>query len=181
MDLKDFIAIRGKGDLYRVMSKTPKGIIVETLNEKRTKFKVQPNLQVLVLNDITIYSKSGEDIRLLDVFLKLNEKFDKKAGPDFTEALDIIGIFKDVADGYDEDKVYLSDMKKTLRWYNTITAFYPSFFEDIKLEMEKEEHDAAGNEVEEEVEKPALTEDMEEKKKEKAAAKKKTTSKPKKD
>jgi len=138
MDLKDFIAIRGKGDLYRVMSKSNKGIIVETLNEKRTKFKVQPNLQVLVLNDVTIYASKGEDIRLEDIFIKLNEKAGNSLQLDLkSDSVELIDLFKEVAPDYDHEKVYLSDMKKTFRWYMTLCHFYPNLFEDLKKSIEE--------------------------------------------
>jgi hypothetical protein len=139
MDLKDFISIRGKGDLYRVMSKSNSGIIVETLNEKRTKFKVQPNLQVLILNDITIYSKEGDDIKLLDIFLNLYGKSKENVTIDHkSDPVQVIDLFKEVAPGFDDEKVYLSDMKKALRWFITINAFYPDLMEKLKEQTQEE-------------------------------------------
>lgn len=133
MDLKDFIAIRGKGELFRVLSKSNKGIIVETLNEKRTKFKVQPNLQVLILNDITIYPKDGNDIYLKDVMKNL---FDKEglniSVTPKSEPNKIIELFREIAPQYDEERVYLSDMKKLFRWYQTIVEFYPEVLENLE-------------------------------------------------
>lgn len=140
MDLKDFIAIRGKGDLYRVMSKSPKGIIVETLNEKRTKFKVQPNLHVLILNDITIFSKDNSDLFLKDVFkvfygkdglsLSVNAK---------TEPNVLKEYFRELVPNHDEERVYISDMKKMIKWYECICEFYPSVIEELKNEEEASE------------------------------------------
>ncbi|MBT3301741.1 MAG: DUF5606 domain-containing protein [Bacteroidetes bacterium] len=138
MDLKDFIAIKGKSELFRVINKSPKGIIVETLNEKRTKFKVQPNLHVLVLNDITIFSTDNSDIFLLDVYLKFFEKgglkleLNQKSEPEA-----IYSFFREHVPNHDQEKVYISDMKKMLRWYHIICEFYPDVIENLKKEEEE--------------------------------------------
>ncbi len=140
MDLKDIIAIRGKGELFRVLSKTPKGIIVETLNENHTRMKVQPNLQVLILADITIYSNDNSDLYLGDVFkafylkegLKLS--LDHKSDPEAIKA-----FMKETVPNHDEEKVYMSDMKKMLRWYNNIASFYPDILENLSKEPEPSE------------------------------------------
>ncbi|MEA3496896.1 MAG: DUF5606 domain-containing protein [Bacteroidota bacterium] len=142
MDLKDIIAIRGKGDLFRVISKSPKGIIVETLNEKKTKFKVQPNLHVLILNDITIFSKDGSDFFLSDVFLRFYKKDVLKLSiTPKTEPNKIKEYFKEVVIDHDEEKVYISDMKKMIKWYNVIAEIYPDVIKELE-EVEKKEKEA---------------------------------------
>jgi len=151
MTLKDIIAIKGKGELFRVLSKSPKGIIVETLNEKHVRYKVQPNLQVLVLNDITIYPNDNNDIHLYDIFRKIYEKdklspsIDNNSNPE-----SIIQFFKELAPNYDEERVYLSDMKKMLKWYKNIAEFYPVILEELKIEEQADEK-------QEEVNKPVET------------------------
>ncbi|MBL6962661.1 MAG: hypothetical protein ISR55_02465 [Bacteroidetes bacterium] len=142
MDLKDFIAIKGKSELFRVLNKSPKGIIVETLNEKRTKFKVQPNLHVLVLKDITIFSVDSSDIYLLDVYLKFYEQgglkleLNQKSEPEA-----IYSFFREHIPNHDQEKVYISDMKKMLRWYHVICEFYPDVIENLKKEEDEEAED----------------------------------------
>lgn len=153
MDLKDFIAIRGKSELFRIISRSPKGIIVETLNESRAKFKVQPNLQVLILFDITIFSKDNSDLYLKDVFLKIYEKDGLKPSVDQKDDPAIMKkYFTGLVPNHDEEKVYVSDIKKMIKWYNIIASWYPDVLEDLKTEAEKPA------ETEEEKEKPEETE-----------------------
>ncbi|HPD65175.1 MAG TPA: DUF5606 domain-containing protein [Bacteroidia bacterium] len=138
MTLKDIIAIKGKSDLFRVLSKSPKGIIVETLNETRMKFKVEPNLQVLVLNDITVYPKDSEDIFISQLFLKyyklhgLNPPVDNNSS-----GREIVEMFSQLAPNYDEERVYLSDMKKFFKWYKIIAHYLPDLLENLAKEEEK--------------------------------------------
>jgi hypothetical protein len=144
MDLKDFIAIKGKSELFRVINKSPKGIIVETLNEKRTKFKVQPNLHVLVLSDITIFSVDNSDIYLKDVYMKFYEQ----GGLSFelnqkSEAEAIYSFFREHIPNHDQEKVYISDMKKMLRWYHVIAEFYPDVLKELKKEDDEAEEEKA--------------------------------------
>jgi len=180
MTLKDIIAIKGKGELFRVLSKSPKGIIVETLNEKRVKFKVQPNLQVLVLDDITIYPKDNNDIYLRDVFRKIYEKYKFNIGIDNNSTAEkIVEYFKELIPNYDDERVYLSDMKKMLKWYKIVADFYPQIIEELKDEVKEEtptESASPSPETETLVE-PAVEEEKTEsvkEKKPKAAPKKKT-------
>jgi len=138
MELKDIIAIRGKSDLYRILAKTPKGIVVESLNEKRVKFKVQPDLHVLLLSDITIFSNDNTELYLQDVLLEIFEKdgLDIKLDPK-DEPNKLREYFKTVAPNHDEEKVYISDMKKMVKWYKIIGEYYPDVFENLKKEKEE--------------------------------------------
>jgi len=137
MDLKDFIAIKGKGDLYRILAKTPKGIIVEALNEGKTKFKVQPNLTVLLLYDITIFSNDNTDLFLRDVFKNAFKKDGVKIPVDQkADTFKLKEYFREIAPNYDEDKVYISDIKKIIKWYTILVKWYPDVIENIEKEEE---------------------------------------------
>lgn len=159
MDLKDIIAIRGKGDLYRVISKSPKGIIVETINEKKVKMKVQPNLHVLMLYDITIFSDDNKDLFLRDVFRKMYEKDGKQlhVNPK-SDTGELRAYFKEIAPSHDEERVYSSDMKKMIKWYNTIMEWYPETITELKEETDEEEESKNNTENEPDTEEEELKE-----------------------
>ena len=126
MELKDIIAIRGKGELFKVIAKTQKGIVVESLNEKKTKFKVQPNLHVLMLSDITIFSDDGSDIYLKDVFINIKKKdgLTLSVNPK-TAPVELKTFFTEVMPNHDQEKVYTSDIKKIIKWYEILCKFAP--------------------------------------------------------
>jgi hypothetical protein len=137
MDLKDFIAIKGKGDLFRILAKTPKGIIVETLNETKMRFKVEPNLSVLLLYDITIFSNDNTDLYLRDVFKNAYKKHAAKMPVSFKdETYKLKDYFREIAPNYDEEKVYISDIKKIVKWYSILVSWYPDVIENIEKEEE---------------------------------------------
>jgi hypothetical protein len=137
MDLKDFIAIKGKGDLFRILAKTPKGIIVETLNDTKTRFKVEPNLSVLLLYDITIFSNDNTDLFLRDVFKNAYNKNGIKVPVNFKDdTFKLKEYFREIAPNYDEEKVYISDIKKIVKWYTILVSWYPEVIENIEKEEE---------------------------------------------
>ena len=139
MDLKDFIAIKGKGDLYRILVKTPKGIIVEALNESKTKFKVEPNLSVLLLYDITIFSNDNTDLFLRDVFKNTFKKDGKDVPVNYKDdTFKLKEYFREIAPNYDEEKVYISDIKKIIKWYTILVGWYPEVIENIEKEEEED-------------------------------------------
>ena len=157
MDLKDIIAIRGKGELYRVLNKSPKGIIVESIGDKKVKMKVQPNLQVLMLNDITIFSDDGSDLFLRDIFRKMFEKDGKELSVNpKSDTADLRKYFLEIAPNHDEEKVYSSDMKKILKWYNAIISWFPEVIENLKEEDEVSEETTEVEDKEQEEKKDDL-------------------------
>jgi hypothetical protein len=140
MELKDFIAVRGKAELFRVISRTPKGVVVETLNESRSKFKIDQNLQVLILQDITIYGSGKDDIFLHEIFKNIYLKYAFKPTVDLkSEGREMREFFREVAPGHDEERVYTSDIKKALKWYLQMAAYYPQVLEDLSKEEESPE------------------------------------------
>jgi hypothetical protein len=152
MDLKDFIAIKGKGDLYRILAKTPKGIIVEALNEIKTKFKVEPNLSVLLLYDITIFSNDNTDLFLRDVFKNAFKKDGNNLPVNIKDdTFKLKEYFKEVAPNYDEEKVYISDIKKIIKWYSILVSWYPDVIENIEKEEEEDKKKLESEEPEDHV------------------------------
>lgn len=123
MELKDIVSITGKPGLYRIVSRTNKSVVVEALDEKRTKFPIHPNYQVAMLEEITIYTDSDEELTLKKVFENIHEKDGKT--PSVThkaEPVKLRDYFKEVAPDHDEERVYLSDIKKLLKWYEILSA-----------------------------------------------------------
>jgi hypothetical protein len=79
------------------------------------------------LEDITVFGED-EDLRLADIFenIKSSESVPDVKTADSTA---LRTFFRDVAPGHDEERVYASDMKKILSWYNLIKEL-PLFNED---------------------------------------------------
>ena len=104
-------------------------------------------MKVSVLSDISIYTTDGEGaIPLKDVMTKIHEEFagdtDLTAGSDPEE---LKSFLKHVLPNYDDSRVYVSDIKKLVTWYNTLAADYPELLvasEEAPASDEKSEEKA---------------------------------------
>tara|TARA_R110001583_G_scaffold61570_1_gene181805 strand:+ start:1160 stop:1585 length:426 start_codon:yes stop_codon:yes gene_type:complete len=120
MGLEKIIAIAGKPGLYKLVTQTRAGFIAESLlDNKRMSVSVQQN--VSVLSEIAIYTLA-EEVPLKQVFLNIKEKengqptsISQKDSKDKLEE-----YFFNILPDYDEDRVYVSDIKKVIQWYNLL-------------------------------------------------------------
>lgn len=138
MSLEKILSITGKPGLYRVNTQTRSGFLAESLLDGK-KISVSSRHNVSLLSEIAIYTLT-EELPLRAVFAKISEKEDggeaisHKSSKDQLEEY-FFGILPD----YDEDRVYSSDIKKVVQWYNLLTKSGMTDF------SEKVEEDAAGD------------------------------------
>lgn len=120
MKLNQILTISGKPGLYQLQSRTRSGFLaLSLLDQKRISIGLRNN--VSLLSEIAIYTLEGEK-PLEEVFKAIKEKengqktaVSHKATEDELEA-----YFFSVIPNYDEDKVYPSDIKKIIQWYNIL-------------------------------------------------------------
>ncbi|HEY5688001.1 MAG TPA: DUF5606 domain-containing protein [Yeosuana sp.] len=122
MSLEKIIAIAGKPGLFKLITQTRAGFVAESLiDNKRLSVNAQQN--VSVLSEIAIYTLT-EEVPLKEVFLKIKEKENGQQtsvnGKDSKDALE--EFFFNVLPDYDEDRVYVSDIKKVIQWYNLLQS-----------------------------------------------------------
>lgn len=120
MSLDKVLAIGGKPGLYKLIAQTRGGFVAESLiDKKRLSVSVQQN--VSVLSEIAIYTLT-EEIPLKQVFSSIKEKENgQQTSIGHKESKDKLEeYFFDVLPDYDEDRVYASDIKKVLQWYNLL-------------------------------------------------------------
>lgn len=119
MKLKDILAISGKPGLYKFISQGRNGIIVESFADNK-RMIVHSTTKVSALEDIAIYTEV-EEVPLKEVFTKIYEKEDGKATVDHKSGNDELKkLFEEILPEYDRDRVYVSDIKKVISWYNTL-------------------------------------------------------------
>lgn len=116
------MSITGKPGLYELKTQTRTGFVAESLIDgKRITVGIRNN--VSLLSEIAIYTLK-EEVPLREVFEKIKQK--EKGGPasvnpkDGNDALE--EYFFEILPDYDEDKVYPSDIKKIVQWYNLLQA-----------------------------------------------------------
>jgi hypothetical protein len=120
MQLSKIISISGKPGLFEVLKKTKTGIIAKSIVDNK---KIVTNLvdQISVLSEIKVYGLKGE-VPLIDVFKMIynfENGFISRIKPK-SEAVELESYFFDVFNEYDEQRVYPSDIKKIIQWYNLL-------------------------------------------------------------
>lgn len=114
--LKGILSISGQPGLFKLVAETKNSIIVESLvNGKR--MPAYSTSKISTLSDISIFTETGE-ILLTDLFLKIKES--GKSVSTKASANEIKAFFKEVLPEYDKDRVYISDMKKVIQWYELL-------------------------------------------------------------
>ena len=125
MELKDIAAVSGKGGLFKVLKPSKAGVILESLDNKNQKLVAGVHHKVSILDEISIYTHTSEgSTPLVEVFKKIYKEFDDDPGVDSSASPDELKAFlKYILPDYDESKVYASDMKKVLSWYNLLHKY----------------------------------------------------------
>jgi len=120
MSLDKILSIGGRPGLYRLLTQTRTGLVAESLLDNK-KVTVGMNSNVSVLSEIAIYTLE-EELPLRAVFQKIQikEKGGKTSVKHKDDKLSLEEYFFEVLPKYDEDKVYVSDIKKVIQWYNIL-------------------------------------------------------------
>ncbi len=120
MNLENIIYVAGKPGLYQIISKGKNMIVGESLiDKKRTPLHL--NNQTTSLKDIGIYTYN-ETKPLEDIFkiIANKEQYKEITNMNSLTKEETIIYFKEIIPEYDEERVYLSDMKKVIKWYNIL-------------------------------------------------------------
>ncbi|MDV6168084.1 DUF5606 domain-containing protein [Flavobacterium sp. DG1-102-2] len=121
MSIEKILSISGKPGLYELKLQTRTGFVAESLVDGK-KVTVGLRSNVSLLSEISVYTYDGE-VRLSEVFRAIAAKEDN--GPALSHKEDnakLESYFREVLPEFDEDRVYASDIKKILNWYNMLQA-----------------------------------------------------------
>ena len=119
MNLTGIIAISGKPGLFKVVAQGKNNIIVESLEEKK-RFPAYSSDRISALDDISIYTYE-EDKPLKEIYKRIYEKENGGAILSHKEDLGkLTSYLLEVLPNYDQERVYPSDIKKLVQWYNLL-------------------------------------------------------------
>ena len=144
MTLEKIATVSGKGGLFKVVAPTKSGVILESMDDSHTKMIATTNHRLSLLNEISIYTTTKEGtVALEDVLKKINKDYADDLGVDSnSDSSELKAFLKSILPEYDEDRVYVSDIKKLVKWYELIRKYAPEFFtapkEEKKAEAKKE-------------------------------------------
>lgn len=137
MQYREIVAVTGLGGLFQLIASKQDGAIVRSLEDKSTRFVSSRVHNFTPLESIEVFT-TGENVNLAEVFKAMDEKaaafplIDGKADNNAIKA-----YFKSVYPEFDEDRVYVSDMKKMVKWFGILKANDLLKFEEILAEGEE--------------------------------------------
>lgn len=146
--LKEILAISGRPGLYRLVKYGKNVIIIENITDKK-RGTAHSRDKVISLGDISMYTESG-DKPLGEILEVIKTKYDAKPldAAKYKEADALQAFFKEIVPDFDTDRVYNTDIKKLISWYNILinsgmTDFLPKEEEkEVKEEKEDKEQKA---------------------------------------
>lgn len=139
--LKTILSVSGKPGLYKLVSSGKNMVIVESLIDGK-KMPVHARDKVVSLGDISIYTET-DDVPLKDIFVSIKQKENGEKASINTGAKpdELKKYFAEILPDFDRDRVYPTDIKKMIGWYNLLIT--------SNIDFEKEEKVAEENETEE--------------------------------
>lgn len=158
MEYKEIVAVTGEAGLFQLLSSKSDGAILRSLDGQTTKFVPSRNHNFTPLESIEVFT-TGENVPLRDVFKAMEQKeADTPVLDPGTEGGLIKKYFQTIFPSLDDARVYMSDLKKMLKWYPQLKASDLLKFEEPEPEAEGEaEAVAAEAEAEGEAVKPAAS------------------------
>lgn len=119
MEFSKIIAVSGKPGLFHVVSQSKNAVIAESLIEKK-RIAITTTQNVSLLENISIYTYD-EDMPLLEVFVAMYEKTaGKEALSHKDSSKNLTAFFLEVIPNYDDERVYVSNIKKVIQWFNLL-------------------------------------------------------------
>ena len=141
-NLDKILTISGKPGLFRMISQTRTGVIVISLSDQK-KVVTNNRQQINLLSEIRVFGLKDE-MPLSEIF-KLMYQLEKgqpaRVKPKASKE-ELESYFFEVFQDYDEDRVYASDIKKIIQWYNLLLDS-----NELKFDLPKEDKPSDTEEV----------------------------------
>jgi len=141
--LKGILSISGQSGLYKMVAESKNNIIVESLDNLK-RIPVHSTSKVSALEDIAIYTETAE-VPLKEVFKAISDNENGgQAISSKSSVNELKTYFENIVPEYDKGRVYISDIKKVLLWYNILQEKELLDFS----ETEEEKKETEGEELE---------------------------------
>jgi len=138
MTIEKIISVAGKPGLFEIISQTKGGLIVQSLLDKK-RVPINAMHNVSSLNDIAIYTYE-EEVPLREVLKNIAEKQNNVEGISHKDSnANLISFFNEVLPNFDDERVYASNIKKIVQWYNILVASNFDFSTLTEKEASEEE------------------------------------------
>ncbi|MDR0537731.1 MAG: DUF5606 domain-containing protein [Tannerellaceae bacterium] len=145
--LKKILSVSGRGGLYKHISQTKTMLIVESLTADKKRLPIYNREKVVSLSDIAMYTIE-EEIPLHVVLTSMKEKENsEKCAIDLSSANNdtLRAYLEEVLPNFDRDRVYPSDIRKLILWYNVLIEFGITDFSPNEKEEENKQTEKVDN------------------------------------
>jgi hypothetical protein len=149
MEYNKIVAVTGLPGLYEILSSKADGAIVRSLEDQSTKFVSSRIHNLSHLESIEVYTVR-ENVSLSDIFSAM--KANGQPLPDVKDNKALKAYFEAVYPDLDFDRVYTSDMKKMVKWYEVLTNANVDFTVKTQAAEENETAETPAEQVTETVE-----------------------------
>ncbi len=140
MEFNKIISVTGKPGLFEILSQTKTGVIVKSITDGK-RFPITATHNVSLLENIAIYTYE-EEVPLAKVIKNIADKEDGKEAISHKESSNkLVAYFSEVLPNFDEERVYASNIKKVIQWYNSLVKAGFDFSSLIEKEAISEEEE----------------------------------------
>ena len=120
MNLEPYIAVSGEQGLFKLVANRSNGLVLESLDNGKSKFYSIRKHQFTPLGTVAIYTLTDTS-PLADIFRTMQEKLaEMPLVSTKAETHEIEEYFEGILPDYDEDRVSVKDMKKVIKWFNSL-------------------------------------------------------------
>lgn len=148
MELSKILSISGRAGLFNVISQAKNAVIVESLIDKK-RFPVFGHEKMSSLEEISVFS-TGEDMPLKDIFKKMKAHLkDKETVDPKSDNKVLQEFFLEIVPEFDQERVYTSDIRKILTWYNLLLSNELLDFSEEEEKTSEDEEKSSEESIEE--------------------------------
>ena len=135
MNLKDILSITGKPGLFKTVAQAKNGVIVESISDGK-RFQVFDNDKISSLEEISIFT-NADDLPLKGVIKRIYDKENGAVAADpKSDDKAMREYFASVVPEYDQERVYVSHIRKILAWYNLLNSHQLIVWDDEPAETD---------------------------------------------
>ena len=171
ISIKDVVAITGTPGLFKILKSDDRSLIVESIDEHKKRRMIPGTMMVSKLADVSIYTTEDSE-PLVNILKSAKEKYaDGLPVTKKSSNAELMDFLESVLPSYDKEKVYPSNVKKLIGWFNILEKNEVDF--TIEEEEENKEEEKTEKKTSKEEDENAAVKEEKKAPAKKAAAKKK--------
>lgn len=138
--LSEIVSLTGISGLHKIIKADSKNVIIESLDETKKRQMVRANMMVSKLTEISMYTENDGNEELVNIFKTIQEKYGNALPVNKKSSHDALMTFLgEILPNYEKGKVYPSNVKKLVQWYEMLAANEVSFEKETPTDTSTQE------------------------------------------